>query len=31
MYGAFTVDLEACTIRDDPNADPLVQNIRIAP
>jgi hypothetical protein len=30
MYGAFTVDLEACTIRDDRNADPVVQNIHIA-
>ena len=30
MYGAFTVDLEACTITDDPQADPLVQNITIA-
>jgi hypothetical protein len=30
MYGAFTVDLEACTIVDDRNADPVVENIRIA-
>jgi hypothetical protein len=30
MYGAFTVDLEACTISDDPDADPVVQNIEIA-
>jgi len=30
MYGAFTVDLETCTITDDPGADPVVQNIRIA-
>jgi len=30
MYGAFTVDLEACTIIDDPNADPIVQDIKIA-
>jgi hypothetical protein len=30
MYGAFTVDLEACTIRDDPAADPVVENIEIA-
>jgi len=30
MYGAFTVDLEACTITDDRNADPVVQNIKIA-
>jgi hypothetical protein len=30
MYGAFTVDLDACTITDDPHADPVVENIRIA-
>jgi hypothetical protein len=30
MYGAFTVDLEACTIIDDPKADPIVQDIEIA-
>jgi hypothetical protein len=30
MYGAFTVDLEACTVFDDRHADPVVQNIRIA-
>ena len=30
MYGAFTVDLDECTITDDPNADPVVQNIDIA-
>jgi hypothetical protein len=30
MYGAFTVDLEACTIVDDRNADPVVENIVIA-
>jgi hypothetical protein len=30
MYGAFTVDLEACTVSDDRNADPIVHNIRIA-
>jgi hypothetical protein len=30
MYGAFTVDLEACTIADDPHADPIVENISIA-
>jgi hypothetical protein len=30
MYGAFTVDLEACTITDDPGADPIVENIEIA-
>ena len=29
MYGAFTVDLDACTISDDSNADPVVQNITI--
>jgi hypothetical protein len=29
MYGAFTVDLEACTITDDPQADPIVENIQI--
>jgi hypothetical protein len=31
MYGAFTVDLETCTVTDDPGADPVVENIRIAP
>ena len=30
MYGAFTADLEACTIVDDRNADPIGQNIRIS-
>jgi hypothetical protein len=30
MYGAFTVDLEACTVVDDRQADPVVENIRIA-
>jgi len=30
MYGAFTVDLDACTIIDDPHADPVVENIAIA-
>lgn len=30
MYGAFTVDLDNCTIVDDPNADPIIQNIEIA-
>lgn len=30
MYGAFTADLDDCTIIDDPNADPVVQNIEIA-
>jgi hypothetical protein len=29
MYGALTVDLDECTITDDPNADPVVQNIEI--
>jgi hypothetical protein len=30
MYGALTVDLETCTITDDPGAGPIVENIRIA-
>jgi hypothetical protein len=30
MYGAFTVDLDACSVTDDPNAQPIVQNITIA-
>jgi hypothetical protein len=30
MYGAFKVDLETCTITDDPDADPVVENIKIA-
>jgi len=30
MYGAFTVDLDTCTVTDDSNADPVVQNITIA-
>jgi hypothetical protein len=30
MYGAFTIDLDDCTITDDTNADPVVQNITIA-
>jgi hypothetical protein len=30
MYGAFTVDLEECTVTDDPHADPVVQHIEIA-
>jgi hypothetical protein len=30
MYGAFTVDLEACTITDDRNADVVVKHIGIA-
>jgi hypothetical protein len=29
LYGAFTVDLDACTIVDDRNAEPIVSNIRI--
>jgi len=29
MYGAFTVDLDACTINDDPNAEAIVRNISI--
>lgn len=30
MYGAFTVDLDECSVTDDPNAEPVVQNIAIA-
>lgn len=30
IYGAFTVDLVECTVVDDPQADPVVQNIQIA-
>jgi hypothetical protein len=30
MYGAFTVDLEECTVTDDPHAAPVVRNIEIA-
>jgi hypothetical protein len=30
MYGAFTADLQECTIIDDPLADPVVENIKIA-
>ena len=30
MYGAFTVDLATCTITDDRETDPVVQNIRIS-
>jgi hypothetical protein len=30
MFGAFTVDLDECTITDGPNAAPVVQNIEIA-
>jgi hypothetical protein len=29
MYGAFTVDLDTCTIVDDSNAEPIVENIEI--
>jgi hypothetical protein len=29
LYGAFTVDLDACTLVDDRNAGPVVQNIDI--
>jgi hypothetical protein len=29
LYGAFTVDLEACTIADDPGATPVVRTIQI--
>jgi hypothetical protein len=30
MYGAFTVDLDECTVTDDPGARPIVENIQIA-
>lgn len=30
LYGAFTVDLEACTITDDPEAKAIVENITLA-
>lgn len=30
MYGAFTVDLDACTVTDDRAADPVSRNIEIA-
>jgi hypothetical protein len=30
MYRAFKVDPDACTITDDPGADPIVENIEIA-
>jgi hypothetical protein len=30
MYGAFTVDLDACVITDDPDAEAVVENIEIA-
>jgi hypothetical protein len=30
MYGAFVADLDECIISDDPNADPVVENIDIA-
>jgi hypothetical protein len=29
MYGAFTVDLDACTIVDDRDAEPIAENIQI--
>ncbi|QPF93401.1 hypothetical protein [Bradyrhizobium commune] len=29
MYGAFVVDLDDCTVIDDPKADPVVSNIEI--
>jgi hypothetical protein len=29
LYGAFTADLDACTIADDRNAEPVVQNIQV--
>ncbi|MGF6306852.1 hypothetical protein ABIB82_000999 [Bradyrhizobium sp. i1.8.4] len=29
LYGAFTVDLDACTVIDDPGADPVTCNIEI--
>lgn len=30
MFGAFVVDLDDCTVVDDPKADPIVNNIEIA-
>jgi hypothetical protein len=30
MYGAFEVDLDECTVIEDPKADPVVSNIEIA-
>lgn len=30
MYGAFTVDLDECSITDDPSARPIVENIQVA-
>jgi hypothetical protein len=30
MYGAFTVDLDECSVTDDPSARPIVENIEIA-
>jgi hypothetical protein len=30
MYGAFVADLDECVVSDDPNADPVVENIDIA-
>lgn len=29
LYGAFTVDLDACTITDDRNAEPIAENIQL--
>lgn len=29
LYGAFTVDLDACTVTDDPAADPVTRNAEI--
>lgn len=30
LYGAFTVDIDRCTIVDDRNAEPIVENIQLA-
>jgi hypothetical protein len=30
MYGAFTVDLDECSVTDDPSARPIVENIQVA-
>ena len=29
LYGAFTIDLDACTILDDRQAEPIVENIQL--